>query len=191
MRPGVVNMSYKSLNIWFGMPVALALVWVFAVYMPIRSLTAAHERTLTTVRDDARKLDAEMKGIVAQTQDRKKMSKSYGELVRQAPTMASMPEYIRGIIGMADQRGIVVTGLRGYYGTLEPSGKGLMRPLFEMELRGRFLDLGRLLEDISHKGGYSAVRMARIDGNEKDLSTVTGRFVIEFKALRGTGIESK
>ena len=85
-----------------------------------------------------------------------------------------------------------VESLNGYYNTLDVvQGVGLVNPVFEMGLRGGFLEMGRFLEELSGKAAFKGIQAARIDYGEKEYPLLTGKFVIEFKALKGRKSESK
>ena len=66
-----------------------------------------------------------------------------------------------------------------------------MNPVFEVGLKGGFLEMGRFLEDLSNRTAFKGIKAARISYDDKEYPQLNGRFVIEFKALKGKKSESK
>jgi hypothetical protein len=103
-----------------------------------------------------------------------------------------MSQYMKNVSNMAKSRGMSVGSLSGYYNTIDVvQGVGLVNPVFELGLRGSFLEMGRFLEDLSARTAFKGIQAARIDYSEKEYPLLTGKFVIEFKALKGRKSESK
>ncbi len=67
----------------------------------------------------------------------------------------------------------------------------MLNPVFEVGLKGGFLEMGRFLEDLSNKTAFKSVQAARIGYDEREYPQLSGRFMIEFKALKGKKSESK
>jgi Tfp pilus assembly protein PilO len=185
-------MNSKSFYIWFGLPVLVIAAWVFLAYIPMHSAMQTREGTLTVVKNERQKLDASIMNLASEARTQKQLQQAYNEFMNQAPVMEKMPEYVRNVMKMAQDKGVAVKSLHGYYNTLELSQKaGLANPEFEVELKGGFLEMGRFLEELSGKAGFSAIHAARIGYDDKEYPTLTGKFVIEFKALKGKKNESK
>jgi hypothetical protein len=69
--------------------------------------------------------------------------------------------------------------------------KNIVHPVFEMGIKGRFLDMGQFLEELSARTAYGSIKQARIACDEKEYPVLSGRFVIEFKALKERAREGK
>ncbi len=160
--------------------------------MPINSGMKSKEGKLVAVKKERQALEGEIKNFVNEATTQKKLQDSYGEFMGQAPVVEKVPEYMKNVMNMAKSRGISVGSLSGYYNSLDVSQKaGLVNPVFEIGLRGDFLGMGRFLEDLSNKAAFKCVRAARIGYDEKEYPQLAGKFVIEFKALKGEKVESK
>ncbi len=185
-------MNFRSLYLWLGLPLIIFLVWVFLVYMPINSGMKSKEANLIAVKKERQALEGEIKNFVNEAATQKKLQDSYGELMGQTPVIEKVPDYMKNVMNMAKNRGIAVGSLSGYYNSLDISQKsGLVNPVFEIGLKGDFLGMARFLEDLSNKAAFKGVRAARISYDEKEYPQLTGKFVIEFKALKGEKSESK
>ena len=91
----------------------------------------------------------------------------------------------------ARSRGMAVERLDGQYSSMDSARRGIVNPVFAMDLKGGFLDMGKFLEEISRKTAFKGVQKARIAYDDKDNTLLAGRFVIEFKALKGIPGEGK
>jgi hypothetical protein len=185
-------MNFRSLYLWFGLPVLVIVAWVLLIYMPMDSGTKNKEQVLTAIKSERQTLEKEMKDFVGDATTQKKLQASYNEFMSQAPIVERMPEYMKNVMNMAKSKGIAIGSLSGYYNSLDISQKaGLVNPVFEMGLRGGFLEMGHFLEDLSSRTAFKSIQAARIDYDEKTYPQLSGKFVIEFKALKGKKSESK
>ncbi len=185
-------MNFKSLYLWFGLPILVIAAWTFLVYMPMNLGTKNKEGKLTAIKNERQTLERDMKDFAGEATTQKRLQMSYDEFMGQAPVVERMPEYMKNVMNMAKNKGITIGSLNGYYSSLDVSQKaGLVNPVFEMGLRGGFLEMGRFLEDLSNRTAFKGIQAARIDYDEKEYPQLTGRFIIEFKALKGKKSEGK
>jgi len=185
-------MNFRSFYPWLGLPVLIIAVWMFLVYIPMDSGVKNKERKLTAIKNERQTLEKEMKDFVGDATTQKRLQASYDEFMGQAPVVERMPEYMKNVMNMAKNKGITIGSLSGYYNSLDISPKaGLVNPVFEMGLKGGFLEMGYFLEDLSNRTAFKGIQAARIDYDEKAYPQLNGKFVIEFKALKGKKSESK
>ena len=185
-------MNFKSLYLWFGLPILVIVAWVFLVYMPMNSVVKNKEGKLAAVKNERQTVERDLKDFVGDATSQKRLKQSYDDFMGQAPVVERMPEYIKNVMNMAKSKGITIGSLSGYYSSLDISQKtGLVNPVFEIGLRGGFLEMGRFLEDLSSRTAFKGIQAARINYDEKEYPQLTGKFVIEFKALKGKKSESK
>ncbi|MBA4390544.1 MAG: hypothetical protein C0399_06375 [Syntrophus sp. (in: bacteria)] len=185
-------MNFKGFYIWFGLPVLVIVVWVALVYVPVDSAMKKKEGKLVTIKNERQKIDENIKNLTVEARTQENLQQSYDDFMRQAPVIEKMPEYMRTVMQMAKSKGVAIGSLQGYYNSIDVSQKtGLVYPIFEVGLKGGFLEMGRFLEELSNKTGFKGIQKAHISYEEKEYPTVTGKFVIEFKALKGKNRESK
>ena len=160
--------------------------------MPMNSGVKNKEGKLTAITNERQTVEKDMKDFVGDATSQKRLQQSYDEFMGQAPVVERMPEYIKNVMNMAKSKGITIGSLSGYYSSLDISQKaGLVNPVFEVGLKGGFLEMGRFLEDLSNRTAFKGIQAARISYDEKEYPQLTGKFVIEFKALKGKKSESK
>ena len=185
-------MNFKSLYLWFGLPVIVIVAWVLLVYVPMDSSARNKERKLTAIKNERQTVEKDMKDFVAEATTQKGLQKSYDEFMGQAPAVERMPEYMKNVMNMARNKGMTIGSLSGYYSSLDISQRaGLVNPVFEVGLKGGFLEMGRFLEDLSNRTAFKGIQAARIGYEEREYPQLSGRFIIEFKALKGKKSESK
>lgn len=179
-------MNFKSFYIWFGLPVLLIAAWVGLVYMPADSAMKKKEGQLTAIKNERQKLEGNLQNLTAEARTQENLQHSYDDFMRQAPVIEKIPEYMRAVMQMAKNKGVAVGSLHGYYNSIDVSQKtGLVYPIFEVGLKGGFLEMGRFLEELSGKTAFKGVQKAYINYEEKEYPALNGKFVIEFKALKG------
>jgi hypothetical protein len=185
-------MNFRSFYVWLGLPVLVIVAWVFLIYMPMNSGTRIKEGRLTAIKNERQTVERDMKDFVGEATSQRRLQASYDEFMGQTPVVERMPEYMKNVMNMAKNKGITIGSLSGYYSSLDISQKaGLVNPVFEMGLRGGFLEMGRFLEDLSNRTAFKGIQAARINYDEKEYPQLTGKFIIEFKALKGKKSESK
>lgn len=184
-------MNYKKLAILIGIPLVLAILWVLAVYLPIEAQAQKKQIMVKTVINERKDLETSIIAMSQQAQNQESLKKSYNDFLSQTPTIDRMPGFMSGLVRDARLKGMAVERLDGHYGSMDTSQKGIINPVFELSLKGSFLDMGKFLEELSEKTAYKDVQKARIAYEDKDNSVLTGRFVIEFKTLKGRSLESK
>jgi hypothetical protein len=185
-------MNFRSFYLWFGLPILIIVAWVFLIYVPMDSGMKNKERKLTAIKNERQTLEKGMKDFVGEATTQKRLQASYEEFMGQAPVVERMPEYMKNVMNMAKSKGITIGSLSGYYNSLDISQKaGLVNPVFEMGLKGGFFEIGRFLEDLSNRMAFKGIQAARINYDEKEYPQVSGKFVIEYKALKGKKSESK
>jgi hypothetical protein len=185
-------MNFKSLYLWFGLPILVIAAWVLLVYIPIDSGTKSKEKKLTAIKNERQTVEKDMKDFVGEVAAQKRLQETYGEFMGQTPVVERMPEYMKNVINTAKNKGVTVASLSGYYNSLDVSQKaGLVNPVFDVGLKGGFLEIGRFLEDLSNRTAFKGIQAARISYDEKEYPQLTGKVIIEFKALKGKKSESK
>ncbi len=184
-------MSYKNLIWSVGLPVAIILVWILAVYVPMSARATRGQNSLSAVLQERKTLEASLLTMTQQVQTQASLKKSYDEFLSQAPTIDGMGQFMAGVVRSAKSRGMSLERLNGEYSSIEASRQNVIHPVFEMGVKGKFLDMGKFLEELSGKTAFAGIRKAQIAYDEKEYPVLSGRFVIEFKALKERTFEGK
>ena len=184
-------MSYKNILWLAGPPVLVIALWIFAVYMPLEAQATKGRNAVNAVKQELKNVETSVLNMTMQIQTQEQLKKSYDDFLGKAPTIDGMSQFMTGVVRDARTKGMGVERLSGHYDKMDLSGKNVVNPVFEMGLRGDFLDMGKFLEELSGKTAFKGIQKASISYDEKDYPLLSGRFVIEFKALKGRSLESK
>jgi Tfp pilus assembly protein PilO len=185
-------MNFKSIYVWCGIPVALIIIWVLAVYLPFSSQIRNRERSLESVKQERKQVEESIVTISRQSRSDEKWKESLNEFKAQAPLIERMPDLIREISRSARNRGVMVDNVVSVHSTIDTEQKSyIVNPAFEFDLKGGFLETGRFFEDLSNRVAFKGVQKARISYDEKQYPMVAGKYMIEFKALKGKVFEGK
>jgi hypothetical protein len=184
-------MNYKKLAIWFGIPLVMIVFWVLAVYLPMDAGAKKKQNMINSILRERKDMEMSIMSMSQQIQTQAGLKKSYNDFLNQTPPIDKMPGFIGSLVRDARSKGMAVERLNGYYSSMDMVRKGIVAPVFEMGLKGGFLDMGKFLEEISQKTAFKGIQKARIAYDDRDNTVLAGRFVIEFKALKGRPGEGK
>lgn len=184
-------MNYKKLAIWLGIPLAMIVVWALVVYLPIDAGAKKKQSMINAILKERKDMETSIMTMSQQVQTQDNARKAYNEFLAQTPSIDRMPGFISGLLRDARSKGMAVGNLNGNYNSLDSAHRGIVNPVFEMNIKGEFLDMGKFLEEISNKTAFKGVQKARIAFDDKDNTILAGRFVVEFKALKGRPGEGK
>ena len=86
---------------------------------------------------------------------------------------------------MARGKGIYVDDMGSLFSSMEDrQAKAVANPVFEITVKGRYLQIGRFLEELEKNKAFKGVLKASLVYDEKQYPVLTGKFVIQFKARR-------
>lgn len=184
-------MNYKNLAICIGMPLALIVIWVLAVYVPITMQVKKKQNSINAILKDRKDLESQLVTMSLQTKTQDDLKKRYNEFLIETPTLQTMPVFMGNVLSEARSRGMDVRRLDGQYSTLDTSQKGIVNPVFALDLKGGFLDIGKFLEDLSRRSAFKSIQKAKIGHDENQNQVLSGKFLIEFKVLKDKTLEGK
>ena len=184
-------MNFKKMAIWFVAPVAMIIIWGLAVYLPITSGSSKKQGMIASILKERKDIEMNIVSISQQMQVQDNLKKTYDNFLKQTPTVDKTSGFMRDLVRDARLRGMAVDSLSGHYEGIDSARKSVVNPVFELSIRGSFLDMGKFLENMSEKSSFKVIRNARIAYDETDNATLTGKFMVEFKALQGKPGEGK
>jgi hypothetical protein len=186
-------MKFKTIYLWFGLPVLVAVFWLLAFYAPMAGAINGRHKELLFVQKEKQSIDRALGDIIeARKKDARARSSLEGSF-RNIPLYNQFPGIIRAMAQTAKKEGVVIDALDTTIAPNEPrQPDALAKPVLDVALKGRFLDIGRFLEDTQRQNGFKRIEEAKIFYNDTEYPVLTGRFLVEFRAWRGnTGIEGK
>lgn len=178
-------MRYKSLYFWIGIPIIAAGVWFIVFYMPMRAEVANKQRELQEAKKQTEKVDADIKGFMEMKRKEESIKASLREYQGQIPLFDNFPDFIHAVAGSARRSGLVLDRFSGMFKTLDVQPKTVLTyPIFEVGLKGRFMEMGKFLEQVSASKAYRGIVKGQISYTDKEYPLLAGKFEIEFKAWK-------
>ncbi|HNS16129.1 MAG TPA: type 4a pilus biogenesis protein PilO [Syntrophorhabdaceae bacterium] len=185
-------MNFKPIYVWCGIPIALIMIWALAVYLPFSSQIRNREKSLDSVKQERKAVEASVVTLSRQTKSDERWKESLNAFKAQAPLIEKMPDFIREISRSARNRGVIIDNVVSVHSTIDTEKKSyVVNPVFEFDMKGGFLETGKFFEDLANRVAFKGVQKARISYDEKQYPLLAGKYTIEFKALKGKIFEGK
>jgi hypothetical protein len=185
-------MRFKTIYIWYGLPVFLVILWLGLVFYPISSSIKAKEIELAKVRQESKAADISLKTMIETRDKEAHWKKSIDEFKAYAPELDRFSDVMKEFKRLAQGRGVAIEHMTHVFDSVDiEQPSTIITPSFEMEIKGRFMEMGRFLEEIVNQPIYRGITKAQISYNEKEYPVLTGKYIVAFKAMKGRASEGK
>jgi hypothetical protein len=177
-------MRFKEAYLWIGVPVAVLCVWVWFFCVPLASRISDKKGELADV--EAR--IAEIETGLSQPKEAK--PEGGGRAIQnsaldQIPHLEGFPYFMRRIALSIGSSGITIDRLTGRLDNGNVGASSMFAyPVTELDITGRFMDIGRALEQIQTFKAYRRIVRAQLISLEDAYPDLKGSVEIEFKAWR-------
>lgn len=177
-------MRFREAYFWIGVPLALLCVWVWLFWVPFSSQIEGKKRELTDIEARIARAEAEL----LQPKDAK--TDGNGRIAAamppdQIPRLEAFPDYMKRIASSAKNGGVTINRLNGRLNDGNGEATSMLAyPVTEIDFTGRFIDIGRTLEQIQGAKAYRRIIRARLVAVENVYPHIKGNVEIEFKAWR-------
>jgi len=178
-------MRFKGLYFWIAVPIIVAALWFFVWYMPMKAEISKRQNELSEVRQQSQKAETDIRSLTEMKRKEESIKVSLREYRGQIPLFDNFPDFICQVAGGARKSRLVVDKFSGMFKTLDMQPKTILTyPAFELGFKGRFMDIGQFLEQVTASRAYRKIMKANIAYNEKEYPLLAGKFEIEFKAWK-------
>ena len=178
-------MRFKSLYVCIGIPVIVVVVWFLVFYMPMKAEINNKRNELQEVKKQTEKVEADIKGLMEMKRKEESIKASLKEYQGQIPLFDNFPDFIHTVAGAARKGGLGLDKFSGTFRTLDLQPKTILTyPVFEVGLKGRFMEMGKFLEQVSASKAYRKIVKGQISYTDKEYPLLAGKFEIEFKAWK-------
>ena len=178
-------MRFKSLYVWIGIPVIVVIVWFLVFYMPMKAEINNKKNELQEVKKQTEKVETDIKGLMEMKRKEESIKASLKEYQGQIPLFDNFPDFIHTVAGAARKGGLALDRFSGTFRTLDLQPKTILTyPVFEIGLKGRFVEMGKFLEQVSASKAYRKIVKGQISYTDKEYPLLAGKFEIEFKAWK-------
>ena len=179
------TMRFKIIYFWFGLPVLIGVLWFFAFYMPVSSYIKKQHAGLSTALRTRETAEKAINDVLEVRKRDSQARSSLDGMSRNMPMYYRFPSVIQMLAESGKKEGIIFEKLNSI---VLPNDSqqvpSLIKPAIDMELKGKFLDIGKFLEGVEEQKGYKRIVGGKILYADKDYPVLTGKFLVEFRAWK-------
>jgi Tfp pilus assembly protein PilO len=185
-------MKFKSLYLWFAAPVILIGIWVVAFYLPLTAQIQKIEKETVNVRQEGSRVDSQIALVLDMRKKDAVTRQLLAEISTRIPMFSTFPEFMLSIARSARKAGLSLDSFNAMP-VAETGGRqvSLVTPVIEIGAKGRFLEIGRFIDNTAGTGAFKGISKASIMMAEKDYPLVTAKVAVEFRAWKEKDGEGK
>lgn len=177
-------MRFREVHLWIAVPLALLCVWVWFFCLPFASRIEGKKRELADAEAQIARAEAEL----LQLKEAKTDGSAKIEPIAppdKIPRLDAFPDYMKRIASSVRNGGVTIERLNGRLNDGNAEKPSLLAyPVTEIDFTGRFIDIGRVLEQIQAAKAYRRIIRAQLTATENACPDLKGSVEIEFKAWR-------
>ena len=178
-------MRFKGLYLWIALPILISAAIYILGIMPLKTEIKNKQNELNEVKQQTQKVEADIRALTDMKVKEEGIKASLKEYRGQIPLFDNFPEFIYQVAGTARKSGLVVDKFSSMFKSLDMQPKTILTyPSFEVGLKGRFMEMGKYLEQVSSSRAYRKIMKGTISYEEKEYPVLAGRFEIEFNAWK-------
>ena len=187
-----MKFKFKMFYVWLAVPVIIIILWVFVFYMPFLVKIKQKEKELSSLKQEEQKIELNIKTAIDVKKRSEQVKSSIVEIQMQLPTIDEFPDFMIKMLKDIRKEAITLSSFSSNFSSLggEP-GLLLVHPVFEIGLKGKYINMGKFLDDLEDGKVYRGILRAKISYDEKEYPALTGKFAVEFTARRSGVLEGK
>jgi Tfp pilus assembly protein PilO len=179
-------MRFKIIYFWFALPVFIGVLWFFAFYIPVSSYIEKQHAELSTAQRTREIVENAVRDALEVRKRDAQARSSLDGMSRDMPMYRQFPSVIKTLAESGKKERIVFETVNSIVLSNDSQqAPSLIKPALDIELKGKFLDIGKFLEGIEKQKGYKRVVGGKIFYADKDYPVLTGKFLVEFRAWKG------
>ncbi|HNQ63762.1 MAG TPA: hypothetical protein PKK34_08745 [Syntrophorhabdaceae bacterium] len=187
-----MKFKFKRFYLWFLLPLTVIFLWIFIFYMPFSAKIKQKEKEIAAVKQEIRVIEQNINNSIDIKRKGDQIKASMHEIQMQLPTIDVFPEFMIKLLKSIKKESIKLSSFSSNLSSLE--GKPnllLVHPVFEIGLKGRFINMGRFIDELDDGKYFRSILRAKISYDEKEYPILTGKFTTEFTARRSGILEDK
>ena len=186
LQVGVQAMKFKAIYLWLGLPVVIVILWVFAFYMPVSSFLEKQNKELGAIQHTRETVEGSIKDMLEVRKRDALARSSLDGMSKSMPLYHQFPSVMKTVAELGKKEGLVFESLNSILLPGDAQQPSLLtKPALDIGLKGRFLDIGKFLENVEKQKGYKRIADGKLSYADKDYPVLTGKFLIEFRAWKG------
>ena len=179
-------MKFKMIYLWLALPVAIVILWIFAFYVPFSSFIEKQNKELGALQHTRETVEISIRDLLEVRKRDALARSSLDGMSKSMPLYHQFPTVMKMVAELGKKEGLVFESLSSILlpnDTQQPPS--LIKPFLDISLKGRFLDVGKFLENVENQKGYNRIADGKLSYADKDYPVLTGKFLIEFRAWKG------
>jgi len=187
-----MKFEFKKFYLWFLLPLTLIVVWIFVFYMPFSAKVKQKEKEIATIKQEIKAIELNINNVMDIKRRGDQVKASIQEIQLQLPTIDVFPDFMIKVLKSIRKESIKLSSFSSNLSSLE--GKPnllLVHPVFEIGLKGRFINMGKFIDELDDGKYFRGILRAKISYDEKEYPILTGKFTTEFTARRSGVLEDK
>lgn len=178
-------MKLKKFYLYLSVPFIFLLLWVFLFYLPLQSKIELTRKKLAETKKERERIEKELEYFLQLTKKGKEVESTLKELRSKIPDVGESVVFLKEMVSEARKKGVRVETITSLFTSLKSlEGKRFAYPVFEVTMKGRFLDMGKFLEGLNEKEAISNIIKGKIYLNEKEYPDVVGKITLEMRAFK-------
>jgi Tfp pilus assembly protein PilO len=185
-------MKFKSLYLWYALPFVIIVVWFLTVYMPVTAKITLMAGQAGEIAVQKNRIEGQIQEIVGRKRSYTDLRTKAIELESQLPSVDKFPQFMSFLFKTVRTEGLLLESFDGTFRSLDAEQASfLITPLFNVGLKGSFIEMGKFLEALSNRRVYGRILTARISSSEKEYPLLRGRFLVEFRVRKDAASENQ
>lgn len=173
----------KYVNFLF--PIILFLLWLFIIFFPLSSRIKERKERLAQTKTQIEEVERQIKTYGTLKKKKEEIDLRLNEIKEKVNSIDRIHETMKEVTLLAKRQNLSIEGFSSLFTSFdELKGKSFVYPAFEISIKGRFLNIGRFLEELQKRKTIAGIYKARLFLEEKDYPFVQGKVVIEIMAKR-------
>ena len=178
-------MKLKKVHVYLFLPFIFSALWLSLFYYPLGAAVEENKKKLTELRKEREKVEREVEYLFQINRKSKELEATLRELKSKIPEIGGSVTFLKEMVSEGRKKGVrveTITSLFSSFKSLE--GKRFVYPVFEVTLKGRFVEMGKFLEDLNEKEVVSGIIGGRLYVDEREYPNVTGKITLEIRAFK-------
>ncbi len=185
-------MKFRPYYLWVALPVLIIVAWVALFYWPLAKEERLRRQEAAATAKAIEATDRELADAGRVLDEERQIKQSLSDLYSRIPHLTELPDLMRWMAGRAKREGLVLDVVQSNVSALKGSGNsGVVHPVIEVRVKGRFLDVGRFFDDLEDRTLFRAFTSATIVSEERDNPMVLAKCTLELNAWKERPVEVK
>jgi Tfp pilus assembly protein PilO len=153
--------------------------------MPVSAKIKTREKEILGIKQQIKTTNNDINSVILMKRKGEDTRQLIKNLSGEIPLFDEFPDFMVKLAKSTRNKGISLDTLNSLVTSADFEKRTfLVNPVFEIGLNGKYISMGKFLEDLTNQMVFKSILKAHIAYDEKKYPDLTGMFVIEFKAWK-------